>query len=137
MFLLDTNVAFAAVHRAHEHHLIVDRWLRSQTRFATSGLTQIGLFRLLIAEAPMHRSPLKPEDAHRVVNALTSSDRHTFLGSSPISKEFVGQTAGHRAAFDDYLVQTAHTAGYKLITLDRAIVNRWPTQACLLDSEAQ
>ena len=44
MFLLDTNIAFAAVHQAHEHHSIV---------------------------------------------------------------EYIGKTAGHRAAFDDYLVQTA------------------------------
>jgi predicted nucleic acid-binding protein len=135
MFLLDTNVAFAAVHQAHEFHEIVDRWLNARTGYATSGLTQIGLFRLLIAEAPMHGFPLSPDEAHRVVDALTSSDRHTFIDCPPISQEYVGRTAGYKAAFDDYLVQTARAAGFTLATLDRALAKRWPENASLVDGE--
>lgn len=135
MFLLDTNVAFAAVHQAHEHHAIVDRWLNTLREYATSGLTQIGLFRLLIADAPMHGSPLTPSEAHRVVHALTSSERHRFVNCPPISQQYVGQTAGYKAAFDDYLVQTAQTAGYTLVTLDRPLAKRWPACALLLNAE--
>ena len=132
MFLLDTSVLFAAVYQAHALHEGVSRWLAIGERYATCGLTQIGVFRLLLMDAPMHGCPLVVADAHSVVADFTRTDRHTFLSCPPISPHYVGQTTGNKAAFDDYLVQIARTADCTLVTLDRPLANRWPANTLLL-----
>lgn len=132
MFLLDTNVLFAAIHQAHVHHVSVNHWLAATERYATCGLTQIGTFRLLLMDAPMHGSPLDAADAHAVLAGFTSAERHTFLPCPTLSRGFVGQTSGHKAAFDDYLVQIAHVTGCKLATLDRPLTSRWPEHTLLV-----
>jgi hypothetical protein len=80
----------------------------------------------------MDGSPLKAADAHALVEDLISTVRHAFLASPPPSLRFVGQTSGRKAAFDDYLVQIAAVAGYKLATFDRALTRRWPDHAFLI-----
>ena len=132
MFLLDTSVLFAAVYQAHAQHRSVNHWLAATERYATCGLTQIGAFRLLLTDAAMHGCSLDTADAHIVLMDFTSSERHAFLTCPAISSQFVGQTAGHKAAFDDYLVQIAHAAGCKLATLDRPLTNRWPVETLLI-----
>lgn len=132
MFLLDTSVLFAAVYQAHVHHEPVDHWLAGTERYATCGLTQIGVFRLLVMDAAMHGHPLDAADAHGVLADFTSTHRHTFVACPVVSQGFVGQTLGHRAAFDDYLVQIAHAAGCTLVTLDRPLTNRWPVHTLLI-----
>lgn len=79
MFLLDTNVLFAAIYQAHIHHGQVSRWLTAEERYATCGLTQIGAFRLLIMPKAMHDSPLDPITAHEVLSDFSNSERHAFL----------------------------------------------------------
>jgi len=130
--LLDTGVVFAAVFQAHVHHGDVNRWLAATRHYATCGLTQIGAFRLLLTDAAMHGAALDPVRAHDVLEDLTDSARHAFLPCPTPSREFVGRTAGHKAAFDDYLVQIAHSAGCKLATLDRSLTLRWPTRTLLI-----
>lgn len=134
MFLLDTNVLFAAICQAHIHHEQVSRWLTAEERYATCGLTQIGAFRLLIMPQAMHDSPLDPVAAHEVLADFSNSERHTFLACPAPSDTFVGQTSGYKAAFDDYLVQIAYQAGYKVATLDRPLANRWPDHTLLTDT---
>jgi hypothetical protein len=123
---------FAAVYQAHAHHESVHEWLAATQRFATCGLTQIGVFRLLLMDAPMRGRPLDATEAHDILADFTSTERHTFLASPAISQQFVGQTLGHKAAFDDYLVQIAHIASCKLVTLDRPLTSRWPVQTLLI-----
>lgn len=135
MFLLDTGVVFAAVVQAHSHHGPVSQWLGVTQRYATCGLTQIGAFRLLLTNAAMHGFPLDSATAHEVLADFTSNARHAFVPCPAISRNFVGQTPGSKAAFDDYLVQIAHTAGCKLATLDRSLSSRWPERTLLIAQE--
>lgn len=136
MFLLDTNVLFAAIYQAHIHHAQVSRWLTAEERYATCGLTQIGAFRLLIMPKAMHDSPLDPITAHEVLSDFSNSERHAFLACPAPSASFVGQTSGHKAAFDDYFVQIASHAGYKVATLDSGLTNRWPAHTLLIGPSA-
>lgn len=133
MVLLDTNILFSAMFAAHERHESVHEWLSSLKRFGTCGMTQIGAFRLLLNDIPMHGHPLDPVDAHAVIADFVRDERHTFISCGPISPDFVGKTSGHRASFDDYLVQVAHAAGGKLATADRRLVSRWPTHTLLVE----
>lgn len=132
MFLLDTNVLFAAMFQAHARHESVGGWLADVPRFATCGLTQIGVFRLLLMDVSMHGHPLEPADAHTVLADFTRDERHAFLSCAELSTAFVGKTSGHKAAFDDYLVQIAQSGGCKLATLDRALVSRWGAHTVLV-----
>ena len=132
MFLLDTSVLFAAVYQAHTHHETVSHWLAAGERYATCGLTQIGAFRLLLLSPAMHGYPLDPADAHEVLTDFTHDERHTFVSCPAIAQGFVGQTLGHKAAFDDYLIQISHAASCKLVTLDRRLTSRWPEQTLLI-----
>ena len=117
---------------AHEHHEAVSRWLGGVQRFATCGLTQIGVFRLLVMAAPMHGHPLSPGDAHVVLAGFTRDQRHAFLSFGAVSPEFVGRTSGHKAAFDDYLVQIAQLANCRLATMDRPLTSRWSARTQLV-----
>lgn len=132
MFLLDVNVLFAALNELHAAHPKVIRWLSSVERHASCGMTQIGVFRLLILPSAMLDRPLASSDAHRAINSFTDSERHTFIPCPRLSSIDVGQTQGHKAAFDDYLVQIANDAGYKFATMDRALTSRWPERTFLI-----
>lgn len=133
MFLLDTGVVFAAVYQSHVHHKSVSKWLASARAFATCGLTQIGAFRLLLTDAAMRGSPLNPELAHEVIAELVHGEQHFLLPCPSISPGYVGRTTGHKAAFDDYLIQIADAAGARLVTLDQSLVNRWPSHTLLIE----
>lgn len=132
MFLMDTNALFATLHKTSVHHIAAMRWLAMAERYASCGVTQIGTFRLLLTPAAMNGSPLKPAMAHEVLADFTSTQRHLFLMCPPLSNTLVGQTSGHQAAADDYLVQIADAAGCKLATLDRALATRWPERTLLI-----
>lgn len=135
MFLLDTNVLFAAVFQSHSCHHVASRWLTNVDKYATCGLTQIGVFRLLLTPEATNRSPLAPVDAHAVLADLMRDERHMFLSDCAAPKpEFVGRTAGSKAAFDDYLVQLAYAANCKLATLDRALTRRWQKHSLLIQA---
>lgn len=133
MFLLDTNVLFAALYNISDHHPTVTRWLTSTERYASCGWTQISTFRLLLMPNTMHGRPLKPAAAHNVLAEFTGTSKHTFVMCLPLSRTIVGQTRGHNASVDDYLVQIASDAGCKLATLDRALATRWPERTFLIN----
>lgn len=127
--LLDTGTLFAAVFEAHANHVRVMKWLEGVPGFSTCGLTQIGAFRLLLTDAAMNGAPLAPSDAHRVIGHVTALPRHRLLPCPQIGSEFVGQTSGSSAAFDDYLVQIAVNGSTKLATLDTRLATRWRAHA--------
>jgi predicted nucleic acid-binding protein len=132
MFLLDVNALFAALNELHTDHLKVTRWLLTTERYASCGMTQIGVFRLLIMPSTMCDSPLKPSDAHRAIARFAGSKHHAFIPCPALSSTDVGRTRGHKAAFDDYLVQIANDAGHTFATLDRALTARWPERTFLI-----
>lgn len=132
MFLLDTNVLFAALHQINEHHSAVMRWLDSTEGYASCGLTQISTFRLLMMPITMNGRPLRPAAAHDVLADFTNKSKHTFLKCPSLSRLVVGQTGGHNAAYDDYLVQIANDANCRLATLG-ALASRWPERTFLIN----
>ena len=132
MFLMDVNALFAGLNETHIAYAPVIRWLETVDRYASCGLTQIGAFRLLLTPATMLNRPLRPVDAHRAIARFTSAERHTLVACPALSNAIVGQTPGHKAAVDDYLVQIADAAGCKLATLDRALATRWPERTFLI-----
>lgn len=132
-FLLDVNALFATLVETHIESATVMRWLHTTDRYASCGMTQLGAFRLLIQPAPMRGQPLTRADAHAAIARFTSSQRHVLLPCPALSSAMVGQTAGHKAAVDDYYVQIASEAGCRLATLDRALVTRWPERAFLIN----
>ena len=130
--LLDTGVLFAVLCQAHASHARTSRWLAGADRYATCGLTQIGVFRLLLTGASMQGCPLDPAAAHEVLAQFTAPARHLFIPCPAPGKKFVGQTTGNQAAFDDYLIQIASEAGLKLATLDTRLSTRWPKQTLVI-----
>jgi predicted nucleic acid-binding protein len=132
MFLLDTNVLFAAMNQAHVHHQAVSHWLTTTGRYASCGLTQIGVFRLLLMNEAMHGAPLDPAGAHLLIQDFTKFEQHSFVDCPVLENSFVGKTRGHKAAFDDYLVQIAASARCLLATLDQALISRWPNHTALI-----
>lgn len=133
MFLMDTNALFAALYETNVHHRSVTQWLTTTERYASCGMTQIGTFRLLLTPSAMCGKPLEPEEAHVMLTRFTCSAKHTFVMCLPLSRLIVGQTQGHNAAVDDYLVQIASDAGCRLATLDRALATRWPERTFLIN----
>ena len=133
MFLMDVNALFAALDKDHSAHVVVTRWLKTIDRYATCGMTQINTFRLLLTPPAMRYQPLTATDAHAVINRFTGATRHVFIPCPAISNSIVGQTRGHKAAMDDYLVQIAEAGGCRLATLDRALAGRWPERAWLIN----
>lgn len=133
MFLLDVSVLFAALNRTHRAHQTVTRWLGTIDQHASCGLTQIGTFRLLLTPTPMHGNPMKPAAAHDTIADFTGRKQHKFVACLALSSSIVGKTNGHKAAFDDYLVQIANDAGCRLATLDRALATRWPERTLLIN----
>lgn len=81
----------------------------------------------------MRGNPLEPATAPVVLAEFTRSVKHTFVMCPPLSRAIVGQTRGHNAAVDDYLVRIASAAGCRLATLDRALARRWPGHAVLIE----
>lgn len=132
MFLLDVNALFATLAETHIASPSVMRWLQATERYASCGVTQLGAFRLLIQPAPMRGRPLTPADAHAAIIRFTSNARHVFVPCPALSSSIVGQTAGHKAAADDYYVQIASDSGCRLATLDRALAARWPERTFLI-----
>lgn len=133
MFLMDTNALFAALHRTNAHHPSVMHWLAATERHASCGMTQVGTFRLLLTPSAMNGNPLGPVEAHEILAEFTRSSKHAFVMCPPLSRAIVGQTRGHNAAVDDYLVQIASDADCRLATLDRALVARWPERTFLIN----
>jgi predicted nucleic acid-binding protein len=133
MFLLDVNALFAILAKTHIASAAVKRWLQTTDRFASCGMTQLGAFRLLLQTSPMHGQPLTRADAHAALARFTCHRRHVFLPCPALSSSIVGQTAGHKAAVDDYYVQVASDAGCRLATLDRALATRWPERTFLIN----
>ena len=132
MFLMDVNALFAALNETHVAYASVIQWLKTVDRYASCGLTQIGTFRLLLTPAAMLNRPLRPADAHRAIARFTGTKRHILAPCPALSNTIVGQTPGHKAAVDDYLVQVADAAGCKLVTLDHALATRWPERTLLI-----
>jgi toxin-antitoxin system PIN domain toxin len=128
----DINVWVALTHGAHIHHLVARDWFASldgDERFCFCRFTQLGLLRLLTAEAVMGLDVMTQVDAWAVYDRWREDDRVTWLEEPPdLDRRFRGLTASKRAApktwADAYLIAFADASQVTLVTFDRALRGR-------------
>ncbi len=139
----DLNVWLALSYESHVHHEFASAWFDSlpdSSRLCFCRMTQIGLLRLLTTEQIMTAEEvLTQRQAWQVYDQLLEDDRIVFT-DEPAALENVFRTASQlrRAApkdwADSYLIAFAQSAGYRLVTFDKAI-GRKANSAILLTAE--
>jgi toxin-antitoxin system PIN domain toxin len=124
----DINVWVALSHAGHVHHLVARDWfdsLEPDVRFCFNRFTQLGLLRLLTAEAVMGDEVLDQPEAWAVYDEWQEDDRVGFL-EEPVGLERRFRTltrlkqAAPKAWADAYLAAFAETSQLTLVTFDRA-----------------
>jgi hypothetical protein len=137
----DINVWVALTHGAHVHHDIARDWfnaLEPGTRFHFCRFTQLGLLRLLTAEAVMGDDVMNQVEAWAVYDRWLEDDRVTLIDEPRgLERCFRSLTRMKRAApkvwADAYLAAFADTSQVTLVTLDRAF--RGKTQSLIVLEE--
>jgi toxin-antitoxin system PIN domain toxin len=137
----DINVWIALTHGAHVHHDIARDWFNSlepDTRFHFCRFTQLGLLRLLTADAVMGEDVMNQVEAWAVYDRWLEDRRVSFMEEpSAIERRFRSLTRVKRAASkawaDAYLWAFAETAQLTLVTFDRAF--RGKAQSLILIEE--
>jgi uncharacterized protein len=128
----DVNVWVALAYGAHEHHLVASDWyelLPDDTRFTFSRHTQLGLLRLLTAEAVMQDDVLSQAEAWAVYDRWLADDRVSFADEPPqLERRFRSRSQSRQASpkawADAYLSAFADQSGLTLVTFDRAFRGR-------------
>jgi len=128
----DVNVWLALSHGRHVHHLVASDWFQSlpaDTRFCFCRFTQLGLLRLLTAEAVMGDEVMNQPEAWAVYDAWQSDDRIRMLEEPPeLERRFRVRARSKLAApktwADAYLAAFAETSQVTLVTFDRAFRGR-------------
>jgi toxin-antitoxin system PIN domain toxin len=129
----DINVWVALTYEGHVHHLRAREWfdaLGPGARLYFCRFTQLGLLRLLTAEAVMERNEvLTQERAWRAYDQWQEDDRVSFLEEpAGLETPFRALTRSRRAAPKDwaesYLAAFAAASQLTLVTFDRAFRNK-------------
>jgi hypothetical protein len=123
----DINVWVALTHGRHVHHTVASDWFESlepDVRFCFCRFTQLGLLRLLTAEAVMGDDVLNQADAWAVYDRWLSDGRVQVLEEpAALERKFRSLTrrkqASPKAWADAYLAAFAETAQVTLVTFDR------------------
>ncbi len=126
----DLNVWLALSYESHVHHRVASAWfdaLLDSSRLCFCRMTQIGLLRLLTTEQIMNsQEVLTQRQAWQVYDRLLEDDRIVFI-DEPADLETAFRSASQlrRAApkdwADSYLIAFAQSAGFRLVTFDKAI----------------
>lgn len=119
MKLPDVNLLVAATWPEHTHHSPASAWLTANPRFATCGLTELGLVRVLM------QLGAGPADAFRRLAAF-ASDNRAKLVPADLGGEAARGVTGHRQTTDFYLARLAAAHRLTLATLDRPLAERFP-----------
>jgi len=114
------------------HHLVASDWFSSlepDVRFTFCRFTQLGLLRLLTAEAVMGEDVMDQTSAWAVYDRWLEDGRVSFLEEpSGLDRRFRMLTHSKRASpkvwADAYLASFAETAQITLVTFDRAFRGR-------------
>jgi uncharacterized protein len=126
-FLPDVNVWLALASRRHAHSVRCSEWLETigpEGAFFCR-VTQMGLLRLLTNQTVMGDDVVTSRDAWRAYRTILADERIGFA-PEPLALEEPWRklTSLDRPApklwTDAYLSAFAHTAGLRLVTLDRA-----------------
>lgn len=128
----DINVWVALTHAAHVHHQVAGDWfadLPEDVRFSFCRFTQLGLLRLLTAEAVMGDEVLSQIDAWVVYDRWLQDRRVTLVEEPPaLERRFRALTRSRKAApkvwADAYLAAFADAAQITLVTFDRGFRGR-------------
>ena len=124
----DINVWVALTHGRHVHHLVARDWFESlegDVRFCFCRFTQLGLLRLLTAEAVMGEDVMHQTQAWAVYDRWLEDDRVRFMEEpADLERRFRSLTRSKQAApkawADAYLAAFAETSQLTLVTFDRA-----------------
>lgn len=122
--LPDVNVLIALTNPAHVFHTESHRWLATVERYATTPITESGLFRLLLNPAVVGQR-VTPRQALEVLTRIRADRRAAFLtDDSSLARAGVDLTglAGHKQVTDWHLLNLAAAHGGQLVTFDVKIV---------------
>ena len=124
----DINVWVALTHGRHVHHLIASDWYSSleedDLRFCFCRFTQLGLLRLLTAEAVMGDEVMHQADAWATYDRWLADDAVSMVEEpAALERRFRALSRARRAApkawADADLAAFADTAQLALVTFDR------------------
>ncbi|QDO87407.1 hypothetical protein FNH13_02880 [Ornithinimicrobium ciconiae] len=122
--LFDVNALVALALTTHQHHHAAHRFLRALAgRWATTPLTESGLFRLLLNPLVTGSQRSAPE-VMAILQGMRADPRWTFLeDSTALAEPMVDITVlmGHRQVTDLHLVNVAARHDGVLATFDAAI----------------
>ena len=124
----DINVWLALTYGAHVHHVVASDWfdtIDADARLCFCRFTQLGLLRLLTAEAVMDDEVMNQPEAWGVYDRWLEDERVSFLEEPPgLERRFRAMTRLRQAApnvwADAYLAAFAATSQLTLVTFDRA-----------------
>jgi len=130
----DINVWVALTHGAHVHHQTAHDWfdaLGDRATLSFCRFTQLGLLRLLTADAVMGDEVLTQAAAWSVYDRWIADDRVSFAEEPPgIEQAFRARTRQKQRApkvwADAYLLAFAERSQLSLVTFDRALRGRAP-----------
>jgi uncharacterized protein len=124
--LLDLNILTALLWPAHEHHEAAHRWFagRRKARWATCGITELGLIRL-VTNPSFSRDALSPADALVLLASNLAHENHDFwiedLSVADALSAVPRKLQGHKQVTDAYLLALASHHRGVLATFDRGI----------------
>ena len=137
----DVNVWLALTYGGHIHHSTAARWLDGLTDASLyfCRFTQLGLLRLLTNEQVMAADVLNQRRAWQAYRKWLADDRVAFQ-PEPASPDFEhvfeklsrGTRPSTKVWADAYLAAFAQTAGFTLVTFDKALSALTPEQTELL-----
>ena len=128
----DINVWVALTHGRHVHHLAANDWLDSlepDVRLCFCRFTQLGLLRLLTADAVMADDVLTQREAWASYDRWAEKEHVKYLDEpAGIERRFRELTRTARSSpqawADAYLAAFAESSQVTLVTFDRAFRNK-------------
>ena|SRR5579863_3545719 len=124
----DINVWLALTYDAHSHHIVARKWLSNadRVRLFFCRHTQLGLLRLLSAEAVMGDDAMNQGDAWKAYDRWMDDDRVGFVEEPPeLEPLFRSMSRLQRPApkdwADSYLAAFAIASQLTIVTFDRAL----------------
>jgi toxin-antitoxin system PIN domain toxin len=128
---LDTNVWLALLWRRHSHSAVARQWfdgLEDET-FLFCRFTQIAVLRLLTTEKVMGGDVKRMAEAWDLWDEIWADPRTLFVPEpESLEGEFRRRSklssSSPKVWADGYLLAFASVAGLKLVTFDRALLNR-------------
>lgn len=133
MKLLDVNVWLAAAWARHASHGTVKAWFdHEEGPLVFCRVTQMALLRLVTNPKVTGRDALTRQEAWGVVDAFLADPRIRLLaepdGLVPLWRALSKKNdRSHLLWTDDYLAAFAQAADAELVTLDRGVVQRYPS----------